>query len=285
MIGHWTRGAMASGLGLAATLLLVVAGCGGQGEQVDEAVVETDAGGGGGGVASAPGAVGTIKGRVIWGSADIPAPKPLDNKSKDPEVCGKAQLFSRNLVVDPETKGVMDLFAYIPKATAKNDAAVKALVKEMPEVEIDQKNCEYQPFATVMHKDQKLLFKSGDPVMHNVHYSGLENNRNFAVAPNTSVTQSMVKELNPVPLKCDVHPWMSGWIMVFDHPYFALTKADGSFEIKDVPAGTQNLVIRSGKMGYVTKGAAKGMPVTVEADKTTDLGDITFEPAAGKARK
>ncbi|MEO6809553.1 MAG: hypothetical protein ABI353_10630, partial [Isosphaeraceae bacterium] len=98
------------------------------------------------------GAFGTIKGRVVWSGADIPEPKALDNKSKDPEVCGKVTLHARDLVIDPKTKGVMDLFAYIPKATAKNDAAVKALVKEMPEVEIDQKNCEYQPFATVMHK-------------------------------------------------------------------------------------------------------------------------------------
>ncbi|MEO6810677.1 MAG: carboxypeptidase regulatory-like domain-containing protein, partial [Isosphaeraceae bacterium] len=147
----------------------------------------------------------------------------------------------------------------------------------MPEVEVDQKNCEYLPYATVMHTDQKIVFKSSDPVGHNIHYSGFQNNQNFVVAPNSSVTRSMVKDLVPVPLKCDIHPWMNGWIMVFDHPYFALTKADGSFEIKGVPAGTQNLVVRSGKMGYITKGAAKGIPVKVEAGKTTDLGDITLD--------
>jgi len=62
--------------------------------------------------------------------------------------------------------------------------------------------------------------------------------------------------------------------MIFDHPFFAVTGEDGSFEIKGVPAGSQNLVIWQEATGYVTPGMARGMPVNVEAGKTTDVGTI-----------
>ena len=70
--------------------------------------------------------------------------------------------------------------------------------------------------------------------------------------------------------------------MVFDHPFFAVTKDDGSFEITGVPAGMQNLVVWQEKVGYVTEGAARGKPVKVEAGKVTDVGEIKIDPAKVK---
>ncbi len=66
--------------------------------------------------------------------------------------------------------------------------------------------------------------------------------------------------------------------MVFDHPFFAVTKEDGSFEIDGVPAGSQNLVVWQERVGYVNEGAARGMPVKIEAGKPTDVGLIKLMP-------
>ena len=73
---------------------------------------------------------------------------------------------------------------------------------------------------------------------------------------------------------CDIHPWMKGQFQVFDHPFFAKTKEDGSFEIKGVPAGTQNIIIFHSTKGYINDGKAKGQPVVVKAGETTDIGDV-----------
>ena len=67
--------------------------------------------------------------------------------------------------------------------------------------------------------------------------------------------------------------------MVFDHPFFTITGTDGSFEIKGVPAGEQNLIVNWPKLGFITPGQGRGMPVTVKAGEVTDVGDIKIDPA------
>ncbi len=222
---------------------------------------------------------GTIKGRLVWGGAEAPKRKEItDNKKKDPEVCAKVPLFDTDLVVDEKTKGVGQAFAFLPSPKGKNPEAEKALLKASPEVVIDQVNCEYVPYSTAAHKDQTINFKSSDPAGHNVHYTGFTNNANFALGPNGSSKKKLVAEKRPVNLTCDIHPWMKGNLMVFDHPFFAVTGADGSFEIKGVPAGKQNLIVWQRKAGYVTEGGSKGLEVTVKAGDVIDLGEIKLDP-------
>jgi hypothetical protein len=75
---------------------------------------------------------------------------------------------------------------------------------------------------------------------------------------------------------------MKGFIMVFDHPFFAITNDDGSFEIEGAPAGAQKLVIWQEKVGYVTEGLAGGQAVKVQAGRTADMGAIKVDPAKVK---
>ena len=70
---------------------------------------------------------------------------------------------------------------------------------------------------------------------------------------------------------------MSGYIRVFKHPYFAVTDEDGRFDIKGAPAGKWNLVVWQENTGWV-KGGKNGTPITIEADKTTNLGTIPLTP-------
>src|SRR5262249_41922444 len=101
-------------------------------------------------------------------------------------------------------------------------------------------------------------------------------------SPNGELKKKLVAEKRPIPLACDIHPWMKGHIMVFDHPFFAVTGPDGSFEIRGVPAGEQNLVVWQSNVGFVTPGLLKGMPVKVEAGKVRDVGAIKLDPAKVK---
>jgi hypothetical protein len=86
----------------------------------------------------------------------------------------------------------------------------------------------------------------------------------------------------PITVKCDIHPWMSGRIAVLKNPYFAVTDADGNFEIKDAPAGDLRLVMWQEEGGWVVADGARksqGKKITIKAGDTTDLGKIPLKPA------
>ncbi len=226
---------------------------------------------------------GTIKGRLVYGGATAPEPKKLDNKAQNPEVCGKKQLFDQRLKVDPKNLGIEFGFAYLVAPKGANPKAIEDLVAKSPTVSVDQKDCEFIPHSVALLDKQTLVFTSSDAVGHNVHISGFSNpGINQAVATGGKLEAKLVAEKRSMPLVCDIHTWMSGNILVLNHPFFAVTKADGSFEITGVPAGAQNLIIWQEKVGYISIGGTKGMPVEVSAGKTTDVGDIKLDPTKVK---
>jgi hypothetical protein len=231
---------------------------------------------------------GTVKGRLVWGGDDPPAPANAIEKGqapKDGDVCAKDKpIPARDLVVDPKSKGVAYGCAYIVRPKGSNPEAVQNLVSKAPKVELDQKNCAFEPYILPMHQDQVLLIKSTDPKNHNVRYTGFNSGGfNQIVGPGTETEVKLKAERFPIKLECDIHPWMKGYIMVFDHPFFATTASDGSFEIKGVPAGDQNLIVWQETVGYVTPGQIRGMPVKVVAGEVTDVGEVKLDPAKAKA--
>jgi len=237
-----------------------------------------------GGVVGQSSQFGTVKGRLVWGGDKIPPVRVLEEKGKaekDPNVCAmEKSIQSRELVVDPETRGVSYAFAYISRPKGTNPEAIKELMEKQPKLELDQKNCEFLPYLTPMYQEQTLLVKASDPgINHNVRLNAFTNpglNQNLAAGGQLEL--HLVAERLPIKLNCDIHPWMKSYLMVFDHPFFTTTAKDGSFEIKGVPPGTQNLVIWQENVGYANPGAGRGKPVEVKAGEVTDVGDIRLDP-------
>jgi hypothetical protein len=234
---------------------------------------------------------GTIKGRLIWGDENIPPAKVAVEKgssTKDPDLCAKDEsILSRDLVIDPKTKGIAYAFAFLLRPKGDSTQQMKDLLEKKPEVVLDQKNCEFQPYALPFHKYQKLVIKSSDPKSHNVRFSGIINTGiNQMVAPQGAITSTtLVAEKLPMELHCDIHPWMKGYLLVLDHPFFTTTATDGSFEIKEVPAGDQNLILWQNRVGFANTGLGRGMPVTVKAGEVTDVGDIKLDPVKAAQSK
>lgn len=241
-----------------------------------------------GGLIGQSSSYGTVKGKLVWGGDQVPPVKVLEEMGKaqkDPNVCAKARtIYSRELVVDPETKGVSYAFAYISRPKGSNPEAVKELMAQKPKLELDQQNCEFIPYLTPMYQDQTLVVKATDPgINHNVRLNAFTNpGLNQNVASGGQLELKLVAERLPIKINCDIHPWMKSYVMVFDHPFFTTTAKDGSFEIKGVPAGSQNLVIWQENVGYASPGAGRGMPVTVTAGGVTDVGEIKLDPAKVK---
>lgn len=168
---------------------------------------------------------GVIRGRVIL-TGVIPQPKVIP---------GSPLAMDESLVpgTDNGLKNVIVFLKNAPKATfAITTPAV-----------LDQVNCVYVPHVLALQAGQTLRLKSSDKVMHDIHLKCAVNpDRNFGFPGPGQHDLTLDRAEPPFPVRCDVHPWMSAWIAVFDHPWFAVTGDDGSFVIQHVPPGQYTLV-------------------------------------------
>ena len=140
---------------------------------------------------------------------------------------------------------------------------------------IDQDGCLYLPRVLGVMVGQDLEIRNSDPLMHNIKAVPSEN-RGFNISqPQAGMTstRSFRTQEVMVPLECNVHGWMHAYVGVLDHPYFAVSGADGSFTIEGLPAGTYQV-----EAWHEVFGTRTGS-VTVEDDGTGAV-DFTFEPAA-----
>jgi plastocyanin len=108
-----------------------------------------------------------------------------------------------------------------------------------PNAAVDQHGCRYQPHVQAVTVGTPLALVNSDAVLHNVHGSaGPVQVFNMAMPIKNQRVPTKLTRPGLVRLQCDAgHTWMSAWIYVFEHPFFAVTGPDGKFEIKDVPAG------------------------------------------------
>jgi plastocyanin len=292
-----------AGLSSALVLAAAVAGCGGQPTDSSDASVvlpspdvrvvskasvpgSTAAGSPGGATTTAPAAAaeaapaasggaggwGTFKGQVVFDGAPPPA-KVLQEKGKaekNPEVCASdAPIVSERLVIDAASKGVKNVLVYFPRPTAVNEDAKKAVTGKT--VTFDQKKCVFEPHVLGLMVGETVTLKSSDPVNHNVNVKLKQSTFNQTIAGGQSQVYPIAgAERTPGQVVCDIHPWMSAWWMVLDNPYIAVTDEKGNFEIKNVPAGAQKVVVwqefvKGG--GFLT--APSGEEISIKADDAT----------------
>ena len=194
---------------------------------------------------------GTIVGEVKY-AGDPPAPEKID-VTKDTNICGTEPKLSPVLVVGAN-KGIKDVVASLPSIQKG-----KALGKlEKPAV-LDQKNCEYHPYAQIFPVNTTLEITNSDDVLHNVKTRG-GTKTSFNIAQPKFKKKLSVEFKNPeiVQVECNVHGWMNAILVVEDNPYNALTDANGSFKITDVPPGKYTLKVWHSKLGEQTKEVTVG---------------------------
>lgn len=225
--------------------------------------------------ASGGGGTGSWKGKVILeGAAPDLAPilkKGSPTKPGD-EVCVAGDLPNERLVVG-EGGGVANTFVFLSKPPA---GATVAPVPKEPAF-FDQKNCKFIPHALLVRAGQPLLIQSGDPIAHNTHTFPNRNtlfNQTIPVNERKGIPTVYAKaEAEPIEVKCDFHTWMHGYHFPIDHQFAALSGPDGSFEIKDLPAGEHKFKVwHEGADGkYISRAFA----VNIKPGETTTL-DIPY---------
>lgn len=228
---------------------------------------------------------GTIKGKFVF-QGDAPAAAAL-KADKDVEVCGKHKLLAEELVVGAD-KGIQNVVIFVRDKEVKVNPEAAAAAKAQT-VELDNKDCRFEPHVVFVQTGQDLVIKNSDTVGHNSNITTIKNPASNALIPagGKSPVKFGVEESIPAGVTCNIHPWMKAWVVIRGNPYAAVTKPDGSFEIKGVPVGEVELQLWHEKAGNLaevstTQGKAdkKGrIKVKVEA-AGTDLGAIPVAAAA-----
>ena len=180
---------------------------------------------------------GTLKGHVKY---DGKPPKKKTLRMDADPVCGAAhtdRVYNENFKM-AEDGSMEEALIYI------KDVSYSEGVPSEPTI-LDQKGCVYVPHVFGMIAGQQLLIKNSDATLHNIHSMPKINKEfNFAMPKVVKEKKSTFSKSEPDPfyIKCDVHPWMKTWVLVSDHPYFAVTDAKGNFSIDGIPAGTYEVV-------------------------------------------
>jgi plastocyanin len=118
-------------------------------------------------------------------------------------------------------------------------------------VVIDQKGCMYEPHVVIAQVGQDVEFRNSDPEPHNVHSRPRgERGWNFMLSrAGTARTVRFEKPEVAVPIGCDVHPWMSAYVAVLEHPYGGVTAADGGVRLGPLPPGTYDIAVWHERLG------------------------------------
>jgi hypothetical protein len=236
---------------------------------------------------------GSIEGQFVI-EGEVPVLPPLvkkgDPAAKDPAVCAAAEVPDDSLIVGSESKGVANVVVFLRKAPSKIHPDLKKSAE--PEIVFDQMGCRFNPHVLVVRTDQTVLVKSGDPVNHNTRTSPFDNKaENLIIQPNDrkGIAIKMPKsEVSrpPFPVSCDIHPHMKAHWLVTDHPYVAVTDADGKFKIDNLPVGEHTFRVWHERPGYINCAEFKrDLKVKVEAGKTTVVGPFKVDAAEFTKKK
>lgn len=213
-----------------------------------------------------------IRGRVVF---DGPPPPPRPVTSPLLEHCDThGPVVDDTLVVGPDrglANVVVSIKSGLPADRPYSSPPAAAV--------LDQSGCVFEPHVVAMRVGQALVARNGDPFLHNVHtlpkpdpVGNVAANIGQPTVDRRGLTVGQVRAPEIFKVKCDVHPWMSAWVAAFDHPYFAVTRPDGTFALPDLPPGRYVVRAWHEQLGVVDK------PVVVSPGHPAAL-DFTFAPA------
>jgi plastocyanin len=180
-----------------------------------------------------PATAATVRGTVRF-TGKRPAPKTID-MSNDP-ACAEAHHgkdYDESVVVNPNGT-LANVFIYI-----KGGLEGKQFEVPTTPVIFDQRGCWFQPRVLGIQTGQTLQISNSDPVTHNIHpLAQLNREWNHSQGPGEApLERKFPRPEVMIRVKCNIHSWMRAYIGAIDHPYFAVTGADGTFEIRNVPPG------------------------------------------------
>jgi plastocyanin len=211
---------------------------------------------------------GVIAGWVVYRGTP---PKPKAINFGPEKVCAdlnrdRSSVYE-TLVINPNStvKGAL--------VTIRGDVPGTYPVPSEPAV-VDQVGCVFMPHVVAIMAGQEVEFRNSDPVSHNIRCMPKRNSAfNNVFATKSAVKSKFDSPELGIPLKCDIHFWMSGFVHVSSHPFFAITGEDGSFVISGVPPGSYTLLAWHETLKPQTQTVTVGAGEVKEVEFTWTGGD------------
>jgi plastocyanin len=206
----------------------------------------------------------TITGTVNF-SGKAPARIPID-MSMDPACAMAAEPnLTEQYMVDHGH--LANVYVYVKAGVAPSSAPAST-----PPVVLDQKGCRYTPHVIALQQGGQVEFRNADPTMHNIHTTPDNGTQPIDISQTpmgAPVNHRFTAAETMLPVRCNNHPWMEAFVNVAPNAYYAVTKADGSFTIANLPPGTYTLAAIHEKLGE------QDMQVTV-GPKATGRATFSF---------
>ena len=226
----------------------------------------------------AQGNEGTISGSITLSGNYQPA--PLDMAADAACARKNSQAASDEIVANGGK--LQNVFVFIKDGQTANGKKISDFTYAMPatEARIDQNGCLYEPHIIGIRAGQKISFTNSDATVHNINAQPKINEKfnQPQAAGQAPIVKSFCQPEQAIRIKCNQHGWMSAWVNVLNHPFFAISGANGAFTISGVPPGQYTLVAWHEKLGEQTfnitvpeKGAATAN-FTFAANQTATLG-------------
>jgi RNA polymerase sigma factor (sigma-70 family) len=240
-----------------------------------------------------------VKGRVVFPkNREIPPRREIRPPVRDQDTvfANGRRVYDERVVIDPKTRGIRYVMVWLrpdaddrktpfPKEKVNPQLAAAKPTTHTVTIEC----CQFEPRVIAARAGDSLSFKNAATIAHNVNYQTLGGQDvgqvfNVVVPPGKSYDSpnSLPASQFPDIFSCGIHPWMRGYVRAFDHPYSAVTAADGGFAIPDAPVGTWRLVVWHEKIGFRVWKPRLGELVTVADDGNGefDLGRIELDSDA-----
>jgi plastocyanin len=201
-------------------------------------------------------AAGTIKGNVRYAGA--PVEKKKFSVTIDQYLCGKEK-EAGDLVLSPAngiSNAVVSLHGLPPGSKVPANPA---------RVKMDQRQCVFVPRVVVVPVGGTVEFLNSDRLLHNVKSGGKENPPFNRAQPHARSISIAFRNPELLRVDCDLHSWMRGWVVVAEHPYYAVTSEEGEFVFEKVPPGKYTLQVWQEVLGMVHQ------EVTVAGDGTSTV--------------
>jgi plastocyanin len=186
----------------------------------------------------------TIKGNIRYTGAPIERKKIA--VTIDQYVCGKEKEAEELLL--SSNNGIQNAVVSLQNVSprAKQDW-------NFPAPKMDQKQCSFIPRVVLVPVGGTVEFLNSDRLLHNVKSAGKENPPFNRAQPHARSISFAFKHPEILRVDCDLHSWMRGWVVVAEHPFYAITNEQGEFSLENVPPGKYSLQVWHENLGAVSQ--------------------------------